>query len=80
LWLWLPELPITTRQLYERLKLRGVLVVPGEYFFFGLDGEPWPHASQCVRMTYCQGADVVRRGVALMADELRRVHGVQADG
>ena len=77
LWLWFPELPITTRQLYERLKSRGVLIVPGEYFFFGLGDEPWPHASQCVRMTFSQSADVVRRGVAVMGDELRRVHAGQ---
>jgi valine--pyruvate aminotransferase len=75
LWLWFPDLPITTRELYQRLKARGVLIVPGEYFFFGLDGgDPWPHASQCVRMTFSQAADTVARGVALMADELRRVH------
>jgi valine--pyruvate aminotransferase len=74
LWLWFPELPITTRQLYERLKARGVLIVPGEYFFFGHGDEPWPHASQCVRMTFSQSAEVVRRGIAVMADELHRIH------
>ncbi len=32
LWLWFDELPITTMELYQRLKARGVLIVPGEYF------------------------------------------------
>jgi ABC-type lipoprotein export system ATPase subunit len=32
--LWFRNLPITTKELYERLKKRGVLVVPGEYFFY----------------------------------------------
>jgi valine--pyruvate aminotransferase len=83
LWLWFPELPITSRQLYERLKARGALIVPGEYFFYGLDDrfqdgaanrDPWPHASQCVRMTFSQSHDVIDAGVSIMADELRRVH------
>jgi valine--pyruvate aminotransferase len=80
LWLWFPELPIASRELYERLKARGVLIVPGEYFFYGLDGEgrstAWPHATQCVRMTFSQSAETIAAGVAIMADELRRVHRV----
>jgi valine--pyruvate aminotransferase len=79
LWLWFPELPITSRELYERLKARGVLIVPGEYFFYGLDrdeqsADSWPHATQCVRMTFSQSAETIAQGVAIMADELRRVH------
>lgn len=33
LWLWFKDLPITTEQLYQRLKARGVLMVPGHNFF-----------------------------------------------
>jgi len=40
-WLWLPSLPITSQQLYERLKQRHVFVIPGHHFFPGLT-EPWP--------------------------------------
>jgi valine--pyruvate aminotransferase len=81
LWLWFPQLPISSRELYERLKARGVLIVPGEYFFYGLENAPnqlgpWPHASQCVRMTFSQSAETIARGVAIMADELRQIHGV----
>ena len=43
LWLWFPNLPITSHQLYERLKQRNVLVVPGHYSFPGLDGTLAPH-------------------------------------
>lgn len=39
LWLWFDELPITTMELYQRLKARGVLIVPGEYFFIGQKDE-----------------------------------------
>jgi valine--pyruvate aminotransferase len=76
LWLWFPELPVTSRELYERLKARGVLIVPGEYFFYGLEGQaPWPHATQCVRMTFSQAPETIAAGIAIMADELRRLHG-----
>ena len=36
LWLWLRGLPITDHELYERLKKRGVLIVPGHYFSWAL--------------------------------------------
>ncbi|MDA8746331.1 valine--pyruvate transaminase [Rubripirellula amarantea] len=75
LWLWFPELPIATRELYARLKERGVLIVPGEYFFFGLDDQPdWPHSRQCIRMTFSQSQAVVESGIQIMAEELRMLH------
>lgn len=74
LWLWLPELPIASRQLYERLKQRGVLVVPGEYFFYGLPEGDWPHRRQCVRITYSQSEGVVREGIHVIAELLRELH------
>lgn len=49
LWLWFPDLPLTSRKLYQLLKEAGVLVVPGEYFFHGLDRD-WAHARECVRI------------------------------
>ena len=67
-WLWLRGLSIPTRELYERLKARKVLVVPGEYFFFGLD-EDWPHSRECLRLNFSQPADIVREGLAIIADE-----------
>ena len=35
LWLWFEDLPITSLELYELLKKKGVLVVSGHYFFSG---------------------------------------------
>jgi valine--pyruvate aminotransferase len=69
LWLWFRDLPVTTRELYERLKRRGVLVLPGEFFFFGLD-EPWAHRDQCIRMHYAHDMDAVQQGIRILADEL----------
>ncbi len=36
LWLWLPNLKESSAELYRKLKDRGVLVIPGENFFYGL--------------------------------------------
>lgn len=70
-WLWLRGLGITTRELYSRLKERNVLIVPGEYFFFGLDQDT-PHRHECLRLNYSQPAHVVREGLRIIAEEAAR--------
>ena len=70
LWLWFEGLPITSVELYQRLKARGVLVVPGEEFFIGVD-ENWPHRHECLRVSYAQDSERVREGIRLIAEEVR---------
>ena len=70
LWLHLPELSVTDRQLYEHLKQRGVLVVPGSYFFPGLHG-PWSHRRQCIRISYGQTMGDMQRGIEILAEVVR---------
>jgi valine--pyruvate aminotransferase len=72
LWLWFKDLPISSEELYQRLKARGVLVVSGHHFFPGLAGD-WQHSYECIRVTYCQDASVVEQGARIIADEVRRV-------
>ena len=78
LWLWFPDLPISTRTLYARLKDRGVLVVPGEPFFSGLPrdfGKPhWRHTEECIRVHYAQPPRVVEQGFTILGEELRRAY------
>jgi len=69
LWLWFEGLPVGSQVLYERLKRRGVLVVPGHHCFFGLE-EDWPHRHECIRVSYVQDAAAVRRGIDIIADEV----------
>ena len=71
LWLWFPGLPVTSQELYRRLKQRGVLIIPGHYFFPGLDDDPWPHKQECIRMTYSMDDDVVRDGIKIIAEEVK---------
>ncbi|WP_229620615.1 valine--pyruvate transaminase [Vibrio parahaemolyticus] len=73
LWLWFDELPITTMELYQRLKARGVLIVPGEYFFIGQKDE-WDHAHQCLRMNYVQDDEMMQKGIAIIAEEVAKAY------
>lgn len=73
LWFWFPDLPVSSRELYQRLKNRKVLVVSGDYFFPGL--EPgWKHASECIRVTYSQDEEDVRKGLRIIADEVDAIY------
>lgn len=74
LWLWLPGLPVTSAELYRRLKARNVLVLSGHHFFPGL-AEPWRHRDECLRITYARAADSVREGIRIIGDEVRRAFG-----
>lgn len=71
LWLWLPGLPISSEELYQRLKQRGVLVVPGHYFFPGLV-EDWIHRHECLRVSYAMPDEMVRRGIGIIGEEVRK--------
>ena len=73
LWLWFQDLPCTTAQLYERLKARKTLIIPGHHFFPGLD-EDWQHKHECIRLTYAQDEHVVRAGIKVIADEVRKLY------
>lgn len=72
LWLWFRNLPISSQELYERLKARGVLVVPGHYFFPGLEDQEWPHRQECIRVTYGQAPEHVAKGIRIIGEEVRR--------
>lgn len=73
LWLWFRGIKIDSDMLYGRLKKRGVLIVPGHYFFPGLTDE-WQHRHECIRVTYSQGDDAVSRGIEIIADEVRKAY------
>jgi valine--pyruvate aminotransferase len=75
LWLWFEGLPISAAELYQRLKARNVLVIPGHYFFFGLS-EPWAHGHECIRLTFSQADAVVQEGISILAEEVRRAYGL----
>ena len=77
LWLWFEGLPITSEELYQRLKARGLLVVPGQNFFPGMD-DSWSHKDECIRVSYAQDASVVQAGVKIIAEEVARAYDLKS--
>lgn len=73
LWLWFKGLPISSAELYERLKKRNVLVISGHHFFPGL-AEPWRHRHECIRVTYSQDTAVVEGGLEIIAEEVKKAY------
>ncbi|MFK7831093.1 MAG: valine--pyruvate transaminase [Congregibacter sp.] len=74
LWLWCEKLPIDSLELYARLKQRGVIVLPGNDFFIGINDE-WAHSRECLRLSYAGEPQTIRAGIALVMDELHRAYG-----
>jgi valine--pyruvate aminotransferase len=73
LWLWFEDLPITSHNLYERLKARNVLVVSGHFFFPGLENA-WKHCDECIRVTYSQDEEQVAKGIKIIAEEVKKAY------
>lgn len=73
LWLWFEGLPVSSLELYERLKARNVLVVSGHYFFPGID-DNWPHKHECLRLTYTRDHQDVEKGLAILAEEVHKLY------
>ncbi len=74
LWLWMKDFPVTSFELYERLKQKGVLVVSGHYFFMGQEDHDWPHKDECIRVTYSQVETSVMRGLEIIIDEIKSIY------
>jgi valine--pyruvate aminotransferase len=73
LWVWFPGLPVTSAELYLRLKDAGVLVVPGHHFFPGLEATDWPHRNECLRVTFSQPDAAVQAGIQVIAAQVKRI-------
>jgi valine--pyruvate aminotransferase len=73
LWLWLPSLPITTLELYQRLKVAGVLVIPGDAAFPGLQ-QDWQHARECLRISYAVEESTMQRAAVIIGQVLREAY------
>jgi len=73
LWLWFEGLPISSEELYQRLKTRGVLVIAGEHFFPGLIDD-WQHTRECIRVSYAAKEKDVADGIAVIAKEVREAY------
>lgn len=70
LWLWFEGLSISSQALYEQLKQSGVLVIPSQYFFVGLENMG-AHVHECIRISYAQPSEVIEAGIRLIAQQVR---------
>ena len=68
-WLRFKSLGITTKELYLRLKDKGLLVVPGEYFYPGRDDDD-EHQHECIRMNIVQSESDIKKGIAILKAEI----------
>lgn len=71
LWLMLKDCAIPSRELYRLLKDRGVVTVPGEQFFFGVENparECAGHFDKCLRLNYSGDPEEVRRGLQIISE------------
>ena len=73
-WLWCQDMPITSMELYDPLKKRGVLIVPGEYFFMNEDPATWPHAHECFRMNFSRPDAELENGIPILAQEIQKAY------
>ena len=74
LWAWFEGLPISSHELYERLKARHVLIVPGSYFFFGQDDSDWKHRDECIRINFTMPAEDVETGIRIIGEEVSKAY------
>ena len=73
LWLWFKDLPVSSARLYEILKDAGVLIIPGNDSFTGLDKD-WAHAHECIRVSYAQDEVQVSKGVEIISRVVRELY------
>lgn len=73
-WLWFKDLPITTLELYERLKEKGTLIVPSEYFFPGVDVTDYQHAHECIRMSIAADEQTLTDGIRAIGEVIRELY------
>ena len=70
LWLWF-DAPLSTTELYRKLKESGVIVVPGKYYFPGL-AEDFDHRDRCIRLSFSQDLDTIEKGIEILVDVANR--------
>ncbi len=72
-WLWFDQLPCTDQELYQQLKQREVIVVPGNAFFPGIR-EDWPHTRQCIRISLTASDEEITTAMGRLAELVREVY------
>jgi valine--pyruvate aminotransferase len=73
-WLWLEGATMTSKDVYTYLKDRGVVIVPGDYFFPGQDTADWPHAHECLRINFARPDAELEAGIPILAEAIKKAY------
>lgn len=71
-WLWCEGAKLQSLGMYEELKKHGVVVVPGDYFFPGIDTADWPHAQECLRLNIARPDEELQDGIRILSEVLKK--------
>ena len=75
MWIWFQHLPIAATELYQQLKKRDVIIVPGGHFQPASPGSEQQHCNQCIRLSYSTSNESeLSAGIAILAEEVRRLY------
>jgi valine--pyruvate aminotransferase len=70
LWLNFPRLKISSLKLYEILKSRGLIVVPGIYYP-GLNSQENKDGEKCIRISFSQPEAVLTKGIEILISTIK---------
>ena len=70
-WLWIDEEWVNDLKLYQALKKKGLLIVPGSTFFPGLR-EEWDHKSRCIRISLTASDEDIEAGARILGTVLKQ--------
>lgn len=79
LWVWFENLPISTAELYQRLKQKGTLIIPSEHFFVGIDTSEFRHAHECIRLSIAQDDETLIKGIAMIGEVVKEAYSLSSD-
>ena len=71
LWLNFPRLKISSLKLYEILKSRGLIVVPGIYYYPGLNSQENKDGEKSIRISFSQPEAVLTKGIEILISTIK---------
>ncbi|MFN3605227.1 MAG: aminotransferase class I/II-fold pyridoxal phosphate-dependent enzyme [Leptonema sp. (in: bacteria)] len=75
LWLVFPTLKIETKDLYEILKKKNVIVVPGNYYYPNLSEQnknsPFYEGNKSIRLSFSQSDEQIKKGIEILIDTVK---------
>jgi valine--pyruvate aminotransferase len=71
-WLWLEGLPFSADDLYNKLKAKNLIVVPGESFFHGSQSSS--HNQECIRISLTATDEELKKGIHILSSVVKKIY------